>query len=799
MLPFCRAQRIAFVLIGLSVCLQFAVTPIARAQIRDGGIDPHNLGKGDWIYILANAVNHLGGPVSGVTNLTSLIAYEKNQGVQYIIIKAGDGATRFPSDANPQFTSDVVNAGHAAGVKIFGYGFSYGTDVPGEQAIADYVFNLGADGFVFDAEGAWESQNLPNNTALAIQLCSGIRTNWPNKFLAHSPFPIISFHSTFPYKEFGYYCDVVMPQDYWNDIGSYVSSSPTIMVQKMTTEYRNWQNSLTGIWTNSIKPIVPVGQGWSDGTNYTTTAAQITEFYNALKTDPNPATSGGYKGVNWWRAELHPSDVLAAIRTNSIGNVSTNAPIIANISAGNLTDTSATITWTTDQSSDSVVEYGFNTGYGSAVTNTTSLYFHSVTISGLSPNTTYHFRVKSKNAFNQQGVSSDYVLTTLLVPVPDILVDDGSVGYSGSWTVGSSSGFSGTEYRFASTTVSTTLTATFRPTINTSGNYDIYIWYIAGSNRATNAPYTISGNGAPLNVAVNQSINGGTWFKIASAQNFAAGTSGFVQVANGTGASGKVVIADAVKFVFVPPPPSPPAIDTQPQNLAVNQGNSATFTVVASGTAPLNYQWRFNGANIAGATASTYTKNNAQPNDAGNYSVVITNSVNSITSSIAVLTVNLPPFISSQPQSVTTNSGTDVTFTVAAGGTAPLSYFWQFNGAVIPGATTTAYTRTNVQAADAGVYLVIVSNVAGTTISDAATLALTTQSTPPHLDAIALLPDGTIHLEMSGGPGNFGLEVAPGLSGWTQLASITATNVVFEYVDSESNQPSRFYRLRVLP
>jgi hypothetical protein len=792
-----RAQSLALLVTGLCLGAQLAIAP-AHAQIRDGGIDPRNLGKGDWIYILANAVNHLGGPVSGVTNLASLMAYEKNQGLQYIIIKAGDGGTRFPTDANPQFTSDVVNAGHAAGLKIFGYGFSYGTDIPGEQAVADYVFNQGADGFVFDAEGAWESQNLPNNTTKAIQLCSGIRTNWPNKFLAHSPFPIISFHSTFPYKEFGYYCDVVMPQDYWNDIGAYVSSSPTLMVQKMTTEYRNWQNSLSGIWTNSIKPIVPAGQGWSDGTNYTTTAAQITEFYNALKTDPNPATSGGYKGVNWWRAELHPSDVLAAIRTNSIGNVPANAPVISNVSAGGLTDTSATITWTTDQSSDSVVEHGLSPSYGNSVTNSASLYFHTVTVSGLTPNTTYHYRVKSKNASLQQGVSSDYVFTTLLVPVPDILVDDGNVSYSGSWTVGSSSGFSGTEYRFASTTTNTTLTATFRPTINTSGNYDIYIWYIAGSNRATNAPWTISGSGAPLNVAVNQSVNGGTWFKIASAQNLAAGTSGYVQLANGTGASGKVVISDAVKFVFVPPPPSPPAIGTQPQNLTVNQGNSAMFTVVASGTAPLSYQWRFNGANIAGATASSYTRNNAQTNDAGNYSVVITNSVNSITSSNAALTVNVPPAITSQPQNITTNLGSDVTFTVAATGTAPLSYFWQFNGSTVPGATATSYTRTNVQPADVGAYSVIVSNVAGTATSDDAALALT-QSNPPHIDAITLLPDGTFQLQMSGGPGNFSLEVAPDLSSWTQLTSITASNAIFQYTDPDQNQPGRFYRLRVLP
>jgi hypothetical protein len=108
-----------------------------HGQIRDGGIDPKNLGKGEWIYILANAINHMGGPVPAVSNLTSLMVYQKNQGVNYLIIKAGDGAIKFPSDASPQFTSDVVNAGRAAGVKIFGYMRSWGTNIPGELAISD--------------------------------------------------------------------------------------------------------------------------------------------------------------------------------------------------------------------------------------------------------------------------------------------------------------------------------------------------------------------------------------------------------------------------------------------------------------------------------------------------------------------------------------------------------------------------------------------------------------------------------------------------------------------------------------
>jgi hypothetical protein len=66
---------------------------------------------------------------------------------------------------------------------------------------------------------------------------------------------------------------------------------------------------------------------------------------------------------------------------------------------------------------------------------------------------------------------------------------------------------------------------------------------------------------------------------------------------------------------------------------------NATFSVSATGAAPLSYQWQFNGGNIFGATDSSYTRTNAQRYDAGNYSVVVTNTVGSIQSSNALLSV----------------------------------------------------------------------------------------------------------------------------------------------------------------
>src|SRR5262249_30149016 len=151
-----------------------------------------------------------------------------------------------------------------------------------------------------------------------------------------------------------------------------------------------------------------------------------------------------------------------------------------------------------------------------------------------------------------------------------------------------------------------------------------------------------------------------------------------------------------------------PTITAQPANQTVNPGSSATFSVTATGTAPLRYQWRFNGGNIAGATTSSYTKTNVQPSDAGNYSVVITHTVGTATSANGVLAVNTPPGITGQPQNQSVIAGNSATFNVTASGTAPLGYQWRFNGTDLAGATGSSFTRSNAQLSDAGNYTVVV-------------------------------------------------------------------------------------------
>ena len=90
---------------------------------------------------------------------------------------------------------------------------------------------------------------------------------------------------------------------------------------------------------------------------------------------------------------------------------------------------------------------------------------------------------------------------------------------------------------------------------------------------------------------------------------------------------------------------NPPYITMQPQDRVVLVGQNAAFNVVAGGTAPLAYQWQFNGANLSGATASSYTRLNVQPADLGSYDVVITNSLGSITSAMASLSFPSRPIL----------------------------------------------------------------------------------------------------------------------------------------------------------
>jgi hypothetical protein len=187
-------------------------------------------------------------------------------------------------------------------------------------------------------------------------------------------------------------------------------------------------------------------------------------------------------------------------------------------------------------------------------------------------------------------------------------------------------------------------------------------------------------------------------------------------------ASGPVFSEAALLTVNVPI-----TIVAQPQSLTVPAGGSASFTVAAAGTPPLSYQWKRGGVNLPAATGPTFSLNNVSAAQSGSYTVEISNAAGSTTSAPAILTVNVPPSIQTQPSNQNVAPGATVTFSVVATGEPPLSYQWQKNGQKIDGATGPTLTLSNVQPADAGTYDVVVSSPGGAANSAPASLTLILQ------------------------------------------------------------------------
>jgi hypothetical protein len=220
-------------------------------------------------------------------------------------------------------------------------------------------------------------------------------------------------------------------------------------------------------------------------------------------------------------------------------------------------------------------------------------------------------------------------------------------------------------------------------------------------------------------------------------------------------AAGTAILFAATLFVAAcgsgsddpPAPPAPtitaPAITTQPAAASVTEGQTATFSVTASGTAPLTYQWRRNGTDIAGATASAYSLTTTLADNGAAFSVAVRNSAGSATSNTASLSVtaqSTPPTISAQPAAASFTAGGTATFSVTASGSPTLAYRWliaggagladgpgtgALAGATLAGAGSATLTLTNLPAGASGVqFAVRVTNAAGTVTSSAVALSL---------------------------------------------------------------------------
>ncbi|MEY4386343.1 MAG: hypothetical protein RLY20_1626 [Verrucomicrobiota bacterium] len=164
----------------------------------------------------------------------------------------------------------------------------------------------------------------------------------------------------------------------------------------------------------------------------------------------------------------------------------------------------------------------------------------------------------------------------------------------------------------------------------------------------------------------------------------------------------------------------PSQLTSQPTNQTTYGGDAVAMMVSAEG-AGLNYQWRFSGTNLPGATNAQLTLPVVTTNQAGDYSVVVSNSYGSIETSNATLSV-LPIAISVPPTSQSKYVGDTVTFSVTAVKNGPFTYQWRYFGVDIPGETNASLTLTGLTTNRAGWRSVVVSNPYGSVESSGANL-----------------------------------------------------------------------------
>jgi len=246
-------------------------------------------------------------------------------------------------------------------------------------------------------------------------------------------------------------------------------------------------------------------------------------------------------------------------------------------------------------------------------------------------------------------------------------------------------------------------------------------------------------------------------------------------------------------------PAAAPVIRFQPQSLAVLDGGNASLSVSGTGFPSPLFQWRFNGTSLPNETNGTLTLTAVHSNQAGNYTVMLSNSLGSVTSTVATLTVNLAaPTVTARFTQGETQvfARTTVVICAQATGGPPPVLQWRLNGNDLPGQTNACLTLDSVQVNQSGTYRVVASNSLGTA---SAFVSLTVQPAWPdfELEPPQWSPGVGMRLSFEGVLSRiYQIQASTNLVNWTEVLTFTNQAEYGEWTDTNALRwPWRFYRL----
>jgi uncharacterized protein YegL len=262
-------------------------------------------GKGVWIWLPTFLGERLGKHHSHITPeesaevLSEVVTKVESMGAKWVIIKFGDSDSWYGGDSwcLPWVSESGISQFHNAGVKVFGWHFVYSYDNWGypdsEADVSSKILDIkGIDGLVINAEEHWYGK--VDEAEIYLE---SIRQKHAGSFIAYSTFgnpddhAYEYYHPTgFPYRIFGKYCDVAMPQTCWIDWGLPPEEALEIMNEQWHRLYSMWEKD----YSDSIKPIIPTGYCVDKTGAIPAKNGEIAEFCRAVY-------QSGYRGISIYR------------------------------------------------------------------------------------------------------------------------------------------------------------------------------------------------------------------------------------------------------------------------------------------------------------------------------------------------------------------------------------------------------------------------------------------------------------------------------------------------------------------